>query len=187
MNYLERDANTEIKRCPKCRSFYVTEQECESCGLQLTFDPVGEPFGKRSLYGMGPAKLRTRDNVKRYRQWLLHRLGLLQNYFTCELQDDRRKLFLIELRELVSELLRYGEECDFLLDKLSHLGPLSQQLLAQALQEQQQLDAKSKRFSRIFSYRLGGGIRIGTLVLFFLASAIWIWGALELFRYLALR
>lgn len=116
---------SEIKRCPKCSSVFVDHQVCESCGLQLAHNPLGEPLGEKSYYGLveqywqsvspmgvrlsimeSPRSART----QKYRRALVHRYQQLIVYFLNApadyTQTQHKQLFLVELGDLVKEMVR---------------------------------------------------------------------------------
>ena len=40
----------KAKVCPQCHSFFITDKECESCGLQFKRDLFQGAFGDKSTY-----------------------------------------------------------------------------------------------------------------------------------------
>lgn len=116
---------SEIKRCPKCSSVFIDHQICESCGLQLAHNPLGEPLGEKSYYGLAeqywqsvspmgvrlvlmesPKSARTqkfrRALVHRYQQLVLYFLNAPADYT----QTEHKQLYLVELGDLVKEMVR---------------------------------------------------------------------------------
>lgn len=115
----------EIKRCPKCSSVFVDETSCESCGLQLSFNPLGEPLGEKSFYGLVDnywrdlSPMGIRMNVleslgsgltKKYKRSLVHRYQLLLEYFLSSAADytktQQNQIYLVELNDLIKEMVR---------------------------------------------------------------------------------
>ncbi len=111
------------KICPSCSSVFITEKECESCGLQFWVDLIGEPFGERSFFVMkddfilnSPFYLKylprkiflKRSATHKYKRALLKRFELLTEYFFDRTEEDisKRKAFLFEASKIIEE---YGE------------------------------------------------------------------------------
>lgn len=112
----------QIKRCPKCTSLYITKDECEGCGYQLGYSPIGEAFGDKSFYGLKEdywskrsqvTKLwprfenRSSKGANKYIRELLHRFNTLTDFLSGESEMDRR-FFWLEFKELALELTEYS-------------------------------------------------------------------------------
>ena len=41
-----------MKRCQFCKSLFLTDKFCESCGSSVDYNPIGTPFGAKSFYGI---------------------------------------------------------------------------------------------------------------------------------------
>lgn len=117
-------AYKSVKRCRYCRSVFIDEKICESCGRSMLFHPVGEPFGAKSFYGIKeryvesfPAFLRffpqfensESPEAKSYVRKLSKRFSDLIAAFNTPLMipSEERKFFYGECIELIDEMLRY--------------------------------------------------------------------------------
>lgn len=117
----------KVKTCPKCRSVFVTESECEACGYQLKFDRLGEPFDHKSFFNtreefqhrfklqylLGRTSfMKDNKELKRYLRTIKNRLVTLCDYFFESEDEDqeRRKLFVFEAQEIIHELLLFGTQ-----------------------------------------------------------------------------
>lgn len=115
----------EKKTCPKCQSVFVTDKECEACGFQLAYNPVGEPFGERSFFNLKEVFLhefkgkyllvrygflKDDSSFKKYKRSVLKRFEVLCDYFFNQNDGDRenRKLFLFEAQEIIKELRMFN-------------------------------------------------------------------------------
>lgn len=121
-NILETQGVKNSKQsCPKCGSIFITSSFCESCGLQFSFDRLGEPFGERSFfcikedfedkfklrYFLFKLGLSKRDeHIERYKTKLLRRFEVLSCYFflASDSNREKRRLFVYEAKEIISEL-----------------------------------------------------------------------------------
>ena len=145
-----------VRRCPKCRSIFITKRECESCGYRLNFDKVGEPFGKRSffereeLYKKIPPwkKLFGRRAHDRRLRKLDHRLGLLIDYCLDEFDGDeeKRNLFFIEIRAIGDALVHAGGE-RYLSKAKERCTGSSMPFLIQSLEVQKELGFDLKKWT----------------------------------------
>lgn len=116
---------SEIKRCPKCASVFVDENNCESCGYQLNFDALGAPLGEKSYYGLADQywrdvspmgvrlsvlEAKSSGITKKYKRSLVHRYQLLLQYFLSTSADyaktQQNQIYLVELNDLIKEMVR---------------------------------------------------------------------------------
>nr|BDT27132.1 hypothetical protein BHI3_05980 [Bacteriovorax sp. HI3] len=114
-----------VKRCPNCQSVYLTDTNCEACGRSLLYHPIGDPFSAKSLYGFKERyyesfstfikyfpvfENKTGNEAKSYVRKLMKRFDdLLEAFGDEEAMDTKnRRLFYVEIMELMDELLRYG-------------------------------------------------------------------------------
>lgn len=138
--------------CPKCSSVFVTSTHCESCGLQLSFDPYGEPLDEKSFYSMRDSYLQAQkilglhstelwnklypEKRRQYKRNLIHRYRLLVDYFTLETPTDRRrKIFLIELQDMIIELVKLNVDRELLWEPLDILQSREDQNLLQMINQ----------------------------------------------------
>jgi hypothetical protein len=108
--------NTPTKTCPKCDSIFVTSTECESCGLQLAVNFIGEPLDRKSFYTLQEKYVKefkrayftsSRNKLKdEYKRAIWHRFDILLNFFP-DPENDHFSFFSIELKDLVEELLLF--------------------------------------------------------------------------------
>jgi hypothetical protein len=167
-----------IKRCVSCQSIFLTDTNCEACGLSLLYHPVGAPFSSKSLYGFKERYysslplyvrfftiLENKNSVvaKTYTRQLVKRLDdLLIAFGVSELiESSKRRYFYIEMMELVDELLRYGTEPLVIQQKIENsmleVGPLLAQELLNYLIESKKENTLAKPWDeQLLSQRLGG-------------------------------
>jgi hypothetical protein len=173
-----------IKRCPRCRSVFIDDQQCQSCGLQKRYFAMGEPLSERSFYGLKdhyveslpgliqhvPLLERKRSPLARiYQKKLLARFDELLEFFVHDANKDPNQwgLYYLELKDLLKELLSMPVDRDILWQKLevAHDRPFYQGLAAIILEKRAaELSAPtflSKRFA---------GLRWGFILLFGVTS-----------------
>jgi hypothetical protein len=147
-----------VKRCPNCQSVYLTDTQCEACGRSLLYHPVGEPFSAKSLYGFKerhygsfsflvkyyPIFENKKSEVSRsYIRNLIKRFDDLLLAFgePDAIATNNRRLFYVEMLELMDELLRYGMNPHILQQKIeardTFTGPLLTQELIYYLRDSQ--------------------------------------------------
>ncbi len=128
---IPREHYKPIKKCPYCSSIFITDTLCESCGRNLKYDPVDRPFGQKSFFSIKERYLDDFDVVTKYFPFfenknskearaycrkLMKRLTDLLDYFEFrEMYYDEdsikeRKLFFIECKIILEELLNYNED-----------------------------------------------------------------------------
>ncbi len=176
-----------VKTCPKCKSVFVTDSECEGCGFQLSYTPLGEAFGEKSLYGLKDdywmfrsrlvkqwpslERKNSTDAIK-YKRDLLHRYELLLNFLLGE-SDEDRSFYWIEFKDLCIELCDYSlkpSELSQMLNDHSFHGyaPLIHDFL-------EELDHRklttSTLWERFVGYKVLGILRIKFLILSGIALA----------------
>lgn len=181
---IPQEAYRPAKRCPKCDSVFLSDSQCEACGLSLSYHPVGEPFSAKSLYGMKERHyqklpyfvrlfpvLENRDDqkAKSYRRHLNKRLVDLLSALGAESAgvDSNRRFFYVELLELMDELLRYGENALLIQNKIEEqLGFSGSLLTAELLTylETSDVQLKAERnihwSERLLEHRLLGVISV---------------------------
>lgn len=127
----------EVKTCPRCSSYFITEKKCEDCGFVPFEERLGAPFGERSFYTLkenywlsAPAwmrrfpKLENKQSrpAKEYKRVLLLRYKHLLDYFATSTGPHPHRIhFYNELKFLVDELLDYPISYDLLIQSLPHL------------------------------------------------------------------
>jgi len=164
------------KQCPKCMSVFITNAECEACGYQLTFSPLGEAFSEKSFYGLKQrywegrsmlVKLRPElerkgsSEAKKYIRSLLHRFDLLLDFLLGE-SGDEREYYWIELKQLCLELRDYCIPLENLSVKLSgHSFHGYAPLIQQHLNQMDSSPAKVKtRWDFFLNYKFLGILRV---------------------------
>ncbi|RLA63311.1 MAG: hypothetical protein DRQ88_05815 [Epsilonproteobacteria bacterium] len=107
------EAQRPTKKCHKCHSIYVTDTECESCGLQFRPHELGEPLGPRSFFTLkeefeGQKNIFTKRKsmiFKIYRKKLILRFRALLEALEYSFDDlDSWNTFNFELLELARYL-----------------------------------------------------------------------------------
>lgn len=183
-----------VKRCPNCRSVYLSDDKCEACGRSLSFHIVGEPFSSKSLYGLKerfydslPAYVRffpILENKKSpaaqsYRRHLNKRFNDLLQALTSELIVDtaNRRYFFVELLELIDELLRYGESPHIMRSRIEDVlgfegALITSDLLNYLDQSSLQIAAEKDRFwyQMFMDHRLFGFLKIENVLKFILVT-----------------
>ncbi len=199
---------SDVKRCPRCQSVFLSDSECESCHFQLHLDLLGEPLSERSFYSvresywasLGPVakkldfiELQDKEAIGRYTRKLLFRYNVLLDYFYNMKTSDlsRRKLFLQELKDIIIELISYGVSEDNIWKKLDDVSdcednkvvnPLFQKIV-EIIKEAKTQSIEKKSFSEsFFSYRLFGLVRVGVAILAILGLSLTVSMALSIFR-----
>jgi hypothetical protein len=176
-----------VKSCPKCKSVFVTDSECEGCGFQLTYTPLGEAFGERSFYGlkdsywMHRSKLvkqwpslerkKSKEALK-YKRDLLHRYDLLLG-FLLGVSDEDRSFYWIEFKDLSIELCEYSINPNELSQKLNDhsfhgYAPLVHDFLEEIKDKELAADTLWESF---LSYKVWGFLRVKFLLLSGIALA----------------
>lgn len=107
-------AKAEIKKCPKCSSVFVTDDECESCGFQFGINYLGEPLDEKSFYSLQENYVNElkrsyfSSTIKKltanYLRAVLHRFDVLVEHFTTP-DNQNFEFFSYELKSVIEELL----------------------------------------------------------------------------------
>lgn len=107
--------------CPKCKSYFLTEKECESCGFQLNFDVIGNDFGPRSFYFMKELFIENdswlEDKLPRsfynqqkktvkFKRQILRRFRELLDFTNFSTVND--SYILLECRSIIREYISLG-------------------------------------------------------------------------------
>lgn len=139
-----------VKRCPNCQSVYLTDKACEACGRSLLYHPIGDPFSAKSLYGFKERYYesfstfvkyfhvfedKSSPEAKSYVRKLMKRFDDLLIAFGDEsaMSSDHRRLFYVEMMELIDELLRYGVSATLLQHKVEGYSFENGSLLSEQL------------------------------------------------------
>ena len=119
-----------VVKCPNCQSIYIENNKCEACGRSMLYHPVGEPLGSKSFYGLRARYVESLSDLvifypvlenphsevaESYVRNLAKRFSDLVSGFNDESMMKNfgeRKLFYVECREIIDELLRYGFSAD---------------------------------------------------------------------------
>lgn len=183
---IPESAYRPIKRCPNCQSVYLTDTTCEACGRSLLYHPIGEPFSAKSLYGFKeryyeglpwPVKyfpiLENKRSPKAlsYVRKLMKRFDDLLVSFGKEgaMAQEERRLFYVEIMELMDELLRYGADAFFLQQKIEGLSfengsLLSEQLLLYLSESKNHNKMEAPLGERFLNHRLFGVLKVDRLL-----------------------
>ena len=190
-----------VKRCTDCGSVFITDSECESCGKQFHLNLIGAPLGSNSLYSIKSefdnsssytSELLTLINtvespeLKRYRRSLKRRFEVLLQFLTSNLdinEDNRRKIFLIELKDTIEEMMNKGVPYQWV---ASQINSVSDKDLEDSLFYWiHSLEHQRTKFSLIdfmLNFRLWGVLRFGTVFLLLSGTVIASSLVLALFR-----
>lgn len=170
-----------VKRCPKCFSVFITDDECEGCGYQLNYNPIGEAFGEKSFYSLKEAYWDERGRLvqlwpdlerkksasaKKYVRDLSHRYDMLLEFLLGE-SDEDRGFYWLEFQDLCRELLSYSVELDTLSRKLNDhsfhgYAPLIHEYLKE--QEVEYLNDLTL-WDRFLGFKIGGVLQIRFLLI----------------------
>ena len=204
------DGEDHIKRCPQCKSLFITDLQCDSCGLQLTTDLLGDPFGEKSFYSIKESYwaeksgmirawhgLERKDSkcTKRYVRRLGHRYEILLDFFLYKGQSNPRKRsyeesdqqirnwFLVEIQDLIRELIQYHVSSEMLWDKLSNMEdhPLYAKIAAWILHGEKNRESLNW-LENFYSYRLYNLVSLGFLLSTLLTFMTIIMGAMFFFH-----
>ncbi len=121
---------TELKKCYKCGSVYINDDQCLTCGIQFKTNLLGESLGIRSFYWIKSQyyeaktipylRINFGKKSRIYKRKILMRMNILLDSF-LKLSpysiplDYNRKIFYIEIRDVFSELIYLGVKRDFLI------------------------------------------------------------------------
>lgn len=114
-----------VKRCPFCQSVFIDEKCCESCGRSMQYHPIGEAFGAKSLYGIKERYIENLNDIIRFFPFFENKKSAAAKSYVRKLEkrfsdlisafnspgvmaNDQKKLFFVESKYLIDELLRYG-------------------------------------------------------------------------------
>lgn len=191
------------QRCPKCQSIYIERDQCESCGYRFFVDLLGEPLGPKSFYylqkdfnnlyryfGMElPYSLRHSSDCRSYLLRLNRRFAVLLDYLLSDSDAGtvRRKIYWVEMRDLTTELVRRGSRASELVKIVEeHSGHHEYRIVSSELiHHLVELSDKRWDLSLLpFDYRIGGVLRLSTLLFASFFTLIMISAALALYHYL---
>jgi hypothetical protein len=170
-----------VKSCPKCKSVFVTDTECEGCGFQLSYTPIGEAFGERSFYAFKESywiyrskfvqqwplfERKTSTEAKKYKRDLLHRHDLLLGFLLGE-SDQDRSFYWLEYKDLCIELCGYSVDPASLSQKLNdHSFHGYAPLIHEFLQELKvTLETPHTTWESFLNYKFFGILRVQFLIL----------------------
>lgn len=176
--HIPQSAYRPVKRCPYCKSVYISEKLCEACGRSLVYHPVGEPFGPKSFYGIKERYLESlhpfyrffpsfEDKNSRYANSYKRNLSkrftdLLEAFHKDEqLVRENRKLFYTESMEIIDELLRYGMPAKLIQSLLEEndASLVGRELLFYLQQAQDNISASKNWQQELLDYKLWGVLR----------------------------
>lgn len=170
-----------VKRCPSCQSVYLTDTSCEACGRSLLYHPIGEPFSAKSLYGHKERYYASLPKLVRYfpifedkndteaKSYVRHLSkrfdDLLEAFGVADaISATNRRLFYVEMLELIDELLRYGAIAFNLQQKLEarvlETGPLLTQEFLLYLSDSQKENEFGPHWKEVISQHRVGGMRV---------------------------
>lgn len=203
---IPKEAYRPIQKCPFCKSVYLTDTHCEACGRSLQYDPVGEPFGAKSFFAIKERYIENFDvltlfypnfenknsaEAKAYGRKLQKRLIDLLDYFQYreafydEDSLQERKLFYIEAKFIIEELISYDVAMNHLLDILEQKaeGVILTDLVNFTRQSFETIEVDTERWwQRLFSFKPVGYYSVGFYLGFLMISAAWVAAALIYFK-----
>lgn len=170
-----------VKTCPKCASIFMTDSECEGCGYQLDYNPLGEAFGEKSFYSLKELYWNERSRLvqlwpdlerkksldaQKYLRDLHHRYELLLNFLLGESEEDR-SFYWIEFKDTCFELVSYDVSVNELSGKLNDhsfhgYAPLIHDFLKELDVE---LINEDTIWDSLLNYKLGGVLRFRFLLI----------------------
>lgn len=184
---LNPEINVEhIKRCSHCGSVFVTDGECEACGIQFKRDWVGSPLGENSLYSLKQqydeqmeswtmrAKSYFYEDLQltvAYRRKLLRRFQTLLLYLS-EKDDSSLEerntvaLFTMEVKDLMEEMMNVGVAFHRVSEILDSAA--NDQIKKMVYYWLNSFEHQRHSFSLLdfmFNYRIYGALRISMLIL----------------------
>jgi methionyl-tRNA synthetase len=189
---LSQESLSPVQRCPKCGSVFITDLECESCGLQFELDRLQDPFGERSYFRIKERVLERSKVFGLYLPWLNHfqKNKARSEYFyrlralledLCLSVDDYtetkiRRFYILELGLLIEELTFSSENEEKTLEdilillegpKAQTLSQLIQKTFDQALEKKQNFSKEGLLHKKYFGLiGLSSIVRIMALVAF---------------------
>lgn len=194
-----------LAKCPKCKSIYIEDFQCQSCFFKLDYDLLGEPLGERSFYtlrenywsSLSPLE---RENIKFFKDEALQKSYLnkvkfryndLLDFFYSKdsIRHESRAVFLHELRDIVIELMESGvSEGDIwkpLNEKDSDFNLFNQTLfdrIKEVIEQQNKLKKQGRRQS-LLSYKFAGNISLSSILVGTMFLVLFISLSLAYFSY----
>ncbi len=127
---LGHTADCSIKRCPQCYSIFISHKECEGCGLQFDYRPLGEPLDKKSFYTIKESYYVDRKRAffffkrkklaRRFVRTTWHRFSLLVTHFPSA-ENEQFVFYKMELRSVIEELLKLTDDMELIKKKCLEL------------------------------------------------------------------
>lgn len=188
-----------IKVCPRCSSPFVDLSQCDACGFQLIKNYLGEPLDHSSFYDMKefyrhslPAfvqlfpilELRTSNTALNYKKELSKRMRALlyQLSFDENLSVASKKIFYIELKDLIKELFDYEEDVKRLwriVDEYEQ-APFYRNVVSWMATCQK--NRKKLSMVDFLNHRILGTLKMSTLLSFTFAIVCVTWASLHMFE-----
>lgn len=180
---LEHLPRRRLSNCPYCKSYYIQDNFCESCGRKLVTDFIGPPLGPKSFYSLkedhlmlGPWYFKLFPVLKmilgridsHYVFSLKKRFETLVQFFSATTDEDRsneKKAFKIELRDLSEELLKLKVPYFYFVNQLEdQLTRSWAKNLLIWIQDSYHQTQDQNLFDRLLEYRVMGTFRFPFLV-----------------------
>jgi len=177
--HIPQTAYKPVKRCPSCKSVFLTDNLCEACGRSLLYHPIGEPFGPKSFYGIKERYVegqhafyrffpqfedKTSKYANSYKRNLSKRFTDLLEAFHSdeELVKENRKLFYAESMEIIDELLRYNVSALMIQTVLEEndASLVGRELLFYLQNTQANIQAEKKWQQSFLDFKLWGVLRV---------------------------
>ena len=191
-----------VVKCPNCQSIYIENNKCEACGRSMLYHPVGEPFSAKSFYGLRSRYVESLSDfvifypvlenphsltAQSYVRNLAKRFSdLIANFNDPKLNNQlrERKLFYIECKDIIDELLRYGFKPDDIITLLEHNDSslVGSELIQHTVLSAKKITPLKNAWNSFLDFRLWGVLRVDFALKAFLISATLLKVAVE-FRY----
>lgn len=197
--YIPKEAYRPVKRCLTCHSVYLNETHCEACGRAIDFNLLGEPMSFKSFYRIKERYIeehsplvkyypvfedRTSNRASSYKRNLIKRFKDLVHAFSSpnNLSELSRKLFYLETKALVDEMIDYEISANSLIDIIFKMG--NEDLLLQDLIHYIQVaSVHHKKYEAwpiaFLNYRILGFLRVEFSLKFFSIMAAIVFAAVK--------
>jgi uncharacterized protein YdaL len=200
--HIPESAYRPVVRCPSCQSIYIENNKCEACGRSLLYHPIGEPLSSKSFYGLkaryvesfsdfvvfypvleNPQSLAAQSYVRNLAKRFSDLLASF-NDPNMSKKFEERKLFYIECKEIIDELLRYSFSADDIISLLENNDSslIGTELIQHTLHSAKEITPLKNAWKSFLDFHLWGVLRVEFVLKALLISATFLKVAVE-FRY----
>jgi hypothetical protein len=200
--HIPTNAYRPVVKCPNCQSVYIENNKCEACGRSMLYHPVGEPLSSKSFYGYRARYVESlsalvmfypvfenprSDEAQSYVRNLAKRFSDLISAFNDESMMKNfgeRKLFYVECRDIIDELLRYGFAADDIITMLENndTSLIGSELIQYTLNSAKEIIPLKNAWNSFLDYRIWGLLTLDFTLKAILIAATVLFVAVE-FRY----